>query len=126
MKDVVLTDRAPAPVGPYSQAIEAGGCLYVSGQIPLDPKTGAMARPDIKVQTRRVLDNVMAVLDAAGAAPGDVVKTTVFMTDLSRFTAMNEVYAEYFGEAPPARACVEVGALPKGSLVEIECVARIG
>jgi len=124
MKQVVLTDAAPAPVGPYSQAIKAGGWLYVSGQIPIDPKTGEMVGPDIGLQTRRALDNLVAVLKAAGADVADVVKTTVFMTDLAQFSAMNEVFAEYFGEAPPARACVQVAALPKGSLVEIECIAR--
>ena len=124
MKQAVLTDAAPAPVGPYSQAIKAGGWLYVSGQIPIDPKTGEMVGPDIGLQTRRALDNLVAVLKAAGADVADVVKTTVFMTDLAQFSAMNEVFAEYFREAPPARACVEVTALPKGGLVEIECIAR--
>jgi len=125
MKECVTTNEAPAPVGPYSQAIKVDGWLYVSGQIPLDPKTGAMAEPDISRQTRLALDNLAAVLKAAGAGLNDVVKVTVFMTDLSQFARMNAVYAEYFGEAAPARACVQAAALPRGSLVEIECVARV-
>ena len=125
MKKAILTDAAPAPVGPYSQAVRAGAWLYVSGQIPLDPKTGQMVEPDITLQTRRVLDNLAAVLEAGGAALADVVKVTVFMTDLSQFSAMNEVFAEYFGQSPPARACIEAAALPKDSLVEIECIACV-
>ncbi len=126
MKQAILTDKAPAPVGPYSQAVKAGGWLYVSGQVPIDPQTGEMIQADIAGQTRQVLDNLAAVLEAGGARMSDVVKATVFMTDLSQFAAMNEVFAEYFGEAPPARACIQAAALPKDSLVEIECVAFVG
>jgi len=122
----VQTDAAPAAVGPYAQAVRCDGWLYCSGQIPLDPATGAMVAGDVQVQTRRVLDNLVAVLAAAGCGVGDVVKCTVFLADLGDFAAMNEVYAAVFGtDAPPARACVEVAALPKGARVEIDCVARI-
>jgi 2-iminobutanoate/2-iminopropanoate deaminase len=126
MKEIILTQAAPAPVGPYSQAVRAGGWLYVSGQVPIDPQTGSMVEPDIRLQTRRVLDNLAAVLEAGGAVLADVVKVTVFMTKLSQFSAMNEVFSEYFGDAPPARACIEAAALPKDSLVEIECIACVG
>ena len=122
----VQTDGAPAAVGPYAQAVRCDGWLYCSGQIPLDPATGQMLEGDIQTQTRRVLDNLRAVLQAGGCDVGDVVKATVFLTDLGQFAAMNEVYAGVFGtDAPPARACVEVAALPKGARIEIDCVARI-
>jgi len=124
MKRVILTQAAPEPVGPYSQAIESDGLLFVSGQIPLD-RTGQLAGPDIKTQTRQVLESLAAVLEEAGAGLADVVKTTVYMTDLEQFAEMNAVYARFFGDAPPARATVGVAKLPKGSLVEIECIARL-
>jgi 2-iminobutanoate/2-iminopropanoate deaminase len=121
-KRVVLTLRAPAPVGPYSQAIRTGDLVFVAGQIPLDPVSGAM--PDeIAEQTRVVLQSIEAVLAAAGASLADVVKTTVFLADLDDFAAMNEVYASFFPDEPPARACVEVRRLPKGAGVEIEAIA---
>ena len=123
-KDVVLTSRAPAPVGPYSQAIRAGQFVFVAGQIPLDPASGAM--PDgIAEQTRLALGNLQAVLEAAGASLADVVKTTVFLADLDDFAAMNAVYATFFVEQPPARACVEAARLPKGAGVEIEAIACV-
>jgi len=121
-KHVVLTPNAPAPVGPYSQAIVAGGLVFVAGQIPIDPATGDMP-DDIADQTRLVLRNVEAVLQAAGATLADVAKTTVFLHDLTQFGAMNDVYATFFATDPPARACVEVARLPKGALVEIEAIA---
>ncbi len=121
----VLTDEAPAPVGPYSQAIQAGGLVFVAGQIPIDPATGEMPE-GIGAQTRRALLNVEAVVAAAGASLADVAKTTVFLQDLDDFGAMNAVYAEFFAVQPPARACVEVARLPKGALVEIEAVAVVG
>ena len=124
-KQVVLTDKAPAPVGPYSQAIVAGGLVFVAGQLPIDPATGEMPE-DIAGQTRLVLRNVQAVLEAAGVALADVVKTTVFLNDLGQFGAMNAVYATFFTADPPARACVEVSRLPKGALVEIEAIAVAG
>jgi 2-iminobutanoate/2-iminopropanoate deaminase len=125
----VRTDRAPAPVAgaPYSQAIvaPAGRTVYVSGQVPLDPATGALAGADIATQTRRALQNVAAVLEAAGASLADVVRTTVYMTDLSEFGTMNAVYAEAFGDHAPARATVGVAALPAGARVEIDAIAVI-
>jgi len=121
----VLTDNAPQPVGPYSQAVKADGWIFASGQIPLDPQTGAMVQADVALQTRRVLDNLAAVLNAAGAGMKDVVKTTVFLTSMADFAAMNEVYSQYFDQSPPARSTIEVSRLPKHSLVEIECVARL-
>jgi len=124
-REVVLTDDAPAPVGPYSQAIVAGGLVFVAGQIPIEPATGEM--PDgIAEQTRLALRNVAAVLDAAGASLADVVKTTVFLQNLDDFAAMNAVYAEVFTDLPPARACVEAARLPRGALIEIEAIAVVG
>jgi 2-iminobutanoate/2-iminopropanoate deaminase len=121
--NAINTNKAPAAVGPYSQAIEAGGFLFCSGQISLDPETGAMVGTTVPEQTRQVLKNLFAVLKAAGLGPENVVKTTVFLQDMGEFPAMNDVYAQAFGEHRPARAAVEVAALPKGALVEIECVA---
>ena len=124
-REVVLTDDAPAPVGPYSQAIVAGGLVFVAGQIPIEPATGEM--PDgIAEQTRLALRNVAAVLDAAGASLADVVKTTVFLQNLDDFAAMNAAYAEVFTDLPPARACVEAARLPRGALIEIEAIAVVG
>jgi len=125
MKNVIATPDAPAAVGPYSQAVTAGGFLYTAGQIPLDPATGELISGDITAQTTRALENLRALLHAAGADFGSVVKTTVFLTDLAHFAAMNAVYARYF-EAPfPARSTIEVSALPKGAAVEIEAVALL-
>jgi 2-iminobutanoate/2-iminopropanoate deaminase len=121
-KDAILTSRAPAPVGPYSQAIRAGNLIFVAGQIPIDPATGTM--PDgIAEQTRQVLRNIQAVLEAAGASLADVVKSTVFLKDLGEFAAMNDVYATFFKDKPPARATVEVARLPKDARVEIDAIA---
>ncbi len=125
---VIHTDQAPAPVGPYNQAIAATGqFLFVAGQIPLSPKTGEIVGTgDIVQQTQQVMANIEAILQAVGATWGDVVKTTVFLSDLTNFTEMNQVYAQYFNEAmAPARACVEVSRLPKDVLVEIDCIAVI-
>ena len=119
---VIYTDKAPAAVGPYSQAIQAGGTLYSSGQLGLIPETGLLPE-GIEAQTVRALANVEAVLKEAGFEKEDVVKTTVFLTDLGNFGRVNELYAGFFGETKPARSCVEVSALPKGGLVEIEFVA---
>jgi 2-iminobutanoate/2-iminopropanoate deaminase len=123
MKDIVLTDRGPKPIGPYSQAIRANGFLYVSGQVALDPKTGELTGTDIQQQTRRTLENLKGILEAAGSNLHHVVKTTVFLKDMNDFAAMNEVYAKYFTLAPPARSTVQVTRLPKDALVEIEVVA---
>jgi 2-iminobutanoate/2-iminopropanoate deaminase len=123
MRDVVLTDKGPKPIGPYSQAIRANGFLYVSGQVALDPKTGEFVGTDIRQQTERTLENVKGILEAAGSNLHRVVKTTVFLKDINDFAAMNEVYAKYFNFAPPARSTVQVARLPKDALVEIEVVA---
>ncbi len=125
MKETVLTDRGPKPIGPYSQAIRANGFLYLSGQVALDPKTGELAGADIRLQTERVLQNLKGILEAAGVNLGHVVKTTVFLKDLNDFAAMNEVYGGYFKAAPPARSTVQVARLPKDALVEIEVIAGL-
>jgi len=119
----VQTTAAPAAVGPYSQAVKAGSLIFCSGQIPLDPVTGALVAGDITAAAEQVLENLGAVLAAAGASPSRVVKTTVFLTDMADFAAVNAVYARYFGDHKPARACVQVSALPKGATVEIEAIA---
>ena len=118
--EVVFTSKAPAAVGPYSQAIKAGNVVYCSGQIPLVPETGEIVEGDIKAQAKQSLENVKAVLTEAGATFSNVVKTTVFIVDMADFGAMNEVYAEYFGDHKPARSCVAVKELPKGARVEVE------
>ena len=128
MRDVILTDRGPKPIGPYSQAIRANGFLFVSGQVALDPKTGEMAGEDIRQQTERTLENVKGILEAAGSHLHRVVKTTVFLKDMNDFAAMNAVYATYLapqGVTPPARTTVEVSRLPKDVLVEIDLVAEV-
>jgi 2-iminobutanoate/2-iminopropanoate deaminase len=125
MKDVVLTARAPKPIGPYSQAIQSNGLLFVSGQVALDPQSGEFVAADVRQQTERVLENVKAILEAAGAAFQHVVKTTVFLKDMNDFAAMNEVYARYFSAAPPAWSTVQVTRLPKDALVEIEVTASL-
>ncbi len=127
-KKVIRTDNAPAPVGPYNQAIAASGTMvFLAGQIALDPKTGEIVGTgDVVAQTKQVMTNIEAVLTEAGADWSSVVKTSVFLKDLADFTTVNEVYAQYFDEATaPARACVEVSRLPKDVLVEIECIAVI-
>ena len=121
---VIATKNAPAAVGPYSQAIDCGDTVYCSGQIPLDPQTGAVVEGGLKAQAHQMFRNVKAVLAEAGLGLENVVKTTVFMTDLGQFGALNAIYAEYFAEPYPARSCVEVSALPKGVLVECEVIAR--
>lgn len=125
MREAVATSDAPAAIGPYSQAIVAGGFLFVSGQIPLDPATGRLVSGTIAEETRRVFDNLAAILTAAGAGFDDVVKTTVYLSDMADFTAMNEVYATYFSAPAPARATVQAAALPKGVRVEIDLIALI-
>ena len=119
----IHTDNAPAAIGPYSQAIQAGNTIYVSGQLPIDPATGAFAGSDIAAQTRQSLTNMKHILNAAGADMCDVVKTTVLLADIADFAAMNAVYAEFFTAPYPARAAFQVACLPKNALVEIECVA---
>lgn len=122
MKKNIATAEAPAAVGPYSQAVEAGGTLYISGQLPIDPSTKAM--PDgVKAQTQQSLKNIAAILEAAGYTKNDVVKSTVLLKDIADFGAMNEVYAGFYTENPPARVAYQVAALPMGALVEIETIA---
>ena len=123
MKKVIKTEKAPAAIGPYSQAIQVGNLVYTSGQIPIDPATGTFVEGGIKEQTRQSLLNVRAVLQEAGLAMDNVIKTTVFMADMADFSEMNAVYAEFFAEPFPARSAVAVKTLPKGALVEIEVVA---
>ncbi len=122
-KSIIHTEKAPAAVGPYSQATRAGELVYTAGQIPLDPASGKMVEGGIESQTRRALENLQAVLEAAGAGLDTVLKTTVFLQDMGEFGAMNAVYAEFFPENPPARSAVQVAALPLGARVEIEAVA---
>lgn len=124
MSKVIFTADAPAAVGPYSQAIDCGDCVYLSGQIPLVPETGAIADGGVAGQAHQMFKNVGAVLKAAGLDYSNVVKTTVFMTDLKEFGTLNEIYGEYFSTPYPARSCVEVSALPKGVSVECEVIAR--
>lgn len=119
----IHTDNAPAAIGPYSQAIQAGNTIYVSGQLPIDPATGAFAGEDIAAQTRQSLTNIKAILAEAGADMSNVVKTTVLLANMADFAAMNAVYAEFFTAPFPARAAFQAAALPKNALVEIECVA---
>ncbi|HQT97425.1 MAG: reactive intermediate/imine deaminase [Deltaproteobacteria bacterium 37-65-8] len=125
-RETVRSDGAPAAIGPYSQAVRAGGFLFCSGQIPLDPSTGKMVEGGIESQTERVLNNLEAVLAAGGATLRSVVKTTVYMVDLGEFPAMNGVYGKFFPEDPPARATVQVVKLPAGARVEIDAVATTG
>jgi len=123
-KDIISTDQAPAAVGPYSQGVRLGHFVFTAGQLGLVPETGRFAGPDIQSQTRRALTNVEGVLEAAGSCLKHVVKVTVFLQDMEEFSQMNEVYAEFFSEDPPARSAVEVAALPLGGRVEIEAVAE--
>lgn len=123
MKKVIATTSAPAAIGPYSQAIEAGGMVFVSGQLPVDPATGAFAEGGIKELTHQSLTNIKAILNEAGLTMDNVVKTSVFLADMNDFAAMNEVYATFFNGNAPARSAVAVKGLPKGARVEIECIA---
>lgn len=122
--ETIFTEKAPAAIGPYSQAMRFGPLVFVSGQIPVDPNTGAIAN-DVKEQTHQSLKNLQAIIQAAGGTMENVVKTTIFIKDMEHFSQVNEVYGQYFKENPPARACVEVARLPKDVLVEIECIAAI-
>ena len=123
--EIVQTDNAPKAIGPYSQAIKSGQLVYTAGQIPLDPSTGKLVEGDIRVQTKRVLDNLVAVLEAAGSSMAQVIKTTCFLSDMADFPAFNEVYAEYFSANKPARSTVQVAQLPLNARVEVECVAQL-
>ncbi len=123
MKPIATSD-APAAIGPYSQAVIANGFAYTAGQIALDPATGKLVEGDIETQTERVMQNLTAVLEAAGSSLSRVVKTTCFLTDMNDFARFNEVYARYFGDSKPARSTVQVSRLPAGSVVEVECIAE--
>ena len=125
MKKIISTDKAPKAIGPYSQAVVYNGIAYISGQIPLDPASGQLIEGDIAAQTERVLESLNAVLEACGSSLGQVLKTTVFMKDMGEFPKMNEVYARYFTQNPPARATVEAARLPRDVRVEIEAIAAV-
>jgi 2-iminobutanoate/2-iminopropanoate deaminase len=125
-KEILSTDDAPKAIGPYAQATRAGGFVLTSGQIALDPKTGELVQGGTEAETKQVLANLVAVLRAAGATPGDVVKTTIFLADLGDFALVNRLYGDVFGASLPARSTVQVAALPKGARVEIEAMAYVG
>ena len=124
IRKIIESEKAPKAIGAYVPAVDLGDFVFLSGQIPLDPATMEIVPGDIRVQTRRVLENMKAVLEAADLTPANVVRTTVFLTDLNDFVVLNEVYGEFFGEAPPARSTIQVAALPKGACVEIDAIAR--
>ena len=125
MKEIISTDKAPAAIGPYSQAVKVGNLLFTSGQIPIDPATNTLVEGGIEVQARRVMENVKAILTARGAGMDAVVKTVVFIKNMNDFAKVNEIYAEYFTGNYPARSCVEVARLPKDVLIEMEAIAEI-
>ncbi len=122
-KKIISTDNAPGAIGPYSQGIQTGNMIYTSGQLPIDTKTGDLELDDIKKAAAHSLDNVKAIIESQGASMENIIKTTIFLTDLADFNDVNEVYGSYFTSAPPARSCVQVAALPKGATIEIEAIA---
>ena len=124
-KQVICTEKAPPAIGPYSQAIKSGGFLFASGQIPIDPSTGQIVDGGIEEQTKQVLENVLGLLESAGMSLENVVKTTLFITNMDEFPIINRIYSNYFKQSPPARSCVEVSALPKGVKIEIEFIASL-
>jgi 2-iminobutanoate/2-iminopropanoate deaminase len=123
MREIIETAQAPRPIGPYAQAIRANGFIFVSGQIPIDPATGSVSGGDIEAQTRQVMKNLAAILEAAGSGLGNIVKTTVFLANLDEFPRFNQIYGEYLGEAKPARATVQVARLPREVLLQVDAVA---
>uniref|UniRef100_A0A7C5XH43 RidA family protein n=1 Tax=Ignisphaera aggregans TaxID=334771 RepID=A0A7C5XH43_9CREN len=125
MKKVVFTDKAPKPIGPYSQAIYINGWLFISGQIPIDPKTNMVVEGDFKAQVRQVLENVKSVVESVGGTMENIVKVTVFLKDIKKFSEFNEIYSKYFSRDPPSRSVVEVSNLPKNVEIEIEAIAFI-
>lgn len=127
MKRAIQSDKAPAPIGPYSQAVQIGDLVFVSGQVPLDPETGQMVEGDITTLTRRCMDSVLGILESAGMNANHIVKTTIYMADMSEFAAMNDVYGSYFDDVdiPPARAAVQPARLPKDARLEIEVIAAV-
>jgi 2-iminobutanoate/2-iminopropanoate deaminase len=122
-KKVIQTDKAPKAIGPYSQAIQAGNLLFLSGQIPIDPKTGELTEGDIRQQTQQVLENIKGLLESQGLGMEDVIKVTIFLKDIGSFNQVNEVYATYFSSSPPARSTIEVAKLPRNAEIEIEAIA---
>ncbi|MCI4436580.1 MAG: RidA family protein, partial [Ignisphaera sp.] len=126
MKKVVFTEKAPKPIGPYSQAVCVNGWLFISGQIPIDPATGEFVKGDFKAQVERVLENIKAIVEAAGGTLDNIVKVTVFLKDMTKFAEFNEVYSRYFPSNPPARSAIGVAALPRDAEVEVEAIAYIG
>lgn len=124
-KRIVRTENAPDAIGPYSQAVVAGGFVYTAGQLALDPRTGQLVPGDVRIQTKRVMENIKAILESAGSSLANVVKTTVFLRDMNDFGAMNEIYGSYFQEEPPARSTFQVAKLPRDGAVEIEVVALL-
>jgi len=126
VKEIIATDQAPRAIGPYSQAVRAGNVIFASGQIPIDPATGEFVAGGVAEQTEQVMRNITAVLEAAGSGLNQIVKTTVFLADMNDFIAMNEVYARFFPETPPARATIQAARLPRDAKVEIEAIAVLG
>lgn len=124
-KEIIYSKNAPAAIGPYAQGVNVGNLLFISGQLPINPKTGELLTGDIQAQTKQVIENLKAIIEEAGATLEDVVKTTVFLKDMNEFSLVNEVYGEYFKENPPARVCVEIARLPKDAQVEIEAVVLV-
>jgi 2-iminobutanoate/2-iminopropanoate deaminase len=124
-KVIISTDKAPAAIGPYSQAVKVGNLMFISGQIPIDPATGNVVEGDVQVQTKQCINNLKAICEAVGASLNDIVKTSVFVKDMNEFAKVNETYGEFFKEEAPARACVEVACLPKNVAVEIEAIVLI-
>ena len=125
MKEVIFTDKAPKPVGPYSQAIKAGDFLFIAGQIPLDPETGTLVEGSFQDKVRRVLENIKAIVEAGGGSLNDIVKVTVYLKDIDKYSEFNEVYSEYFKDSKPSRVVVGVSNLPKGVDLEVEAIAYI-
>ena len=123
MKKIISTDKAPSAIGPYSQAIIANGMLFTSGQLPIDPKTNEFAGNDIESQAKQCMENIKAILESENLQMSKIIKTTIFLTDLGTFAKVNEIYARYFKENPPSRSTVQVAALPKGAMIEIEAIA---
>ncbi len=123
---IITTDQAPAAIGPYSQAVQTKDLLFISGQIPIDPTTGELVSGDIREETRQAMQNLGAILAAAGSSYDRIVKTTLYIRDMDQFTVINEIYAEFFSDNPPARACVEVARLPRDVGVEVEAIALLG
>ncbi|ABO49154.1 endoribonuclease L-PSP [Desulforamulus reducens MI-1] len=124
-KEIISTDKAPAAIGPYSQAVKVGNLMFISGQIPIDPTTGNVVEGDVQAQTRQCIKNLQAICEEAGSSLKDVVKTSVFVKDMNQFAKVNETYGEFFNEEAPARACVEISCLPKNVQVEIEAIVLI-